>query len=538
MASGTIGRAAARAAAILVGAGAGTGACAGGDAGVRARAYPAVGAVPSPRPPSILFVLTDDMATGDTASMAAVQDLLVNRGTSFSRFHLSVPLCCPSRSTILRGQYAHDHGVFTNDPPFGGYRRFLGLGHEHSTVATWLHDAGYRTGLFGKYLNDYGQEGDRTHVPPGWDEWCSPAGGDPYSGFDYVMNENGSLVPYGGRPRDYATDVFSGKAEEFLRRASADGVPFFAYVATYAPHSPATPAPRDEGTFRGAEAPRPPSFDEAVVDDKPRYVRRRPPLSPEEIDGIDDLYRRRQESLRAVDRMVARLLDALASAGRLDDTWVFFLSDNGFHLGQHRLPPGKSTPYDEDVRVPLIVRGPGVPADAVLPHIVGNTDLAPTLAAIAGVAPPSFVDGRSLLPLLGPAAPPEESWRRVFLLEHIPEPRKDLTAAAPGGAVPAESGSSGPPDVPVAPPFAHLPRTERPVPAFAGLRTGRHTYVEYDTGERELYDMQSDPFQMENLAGTADAGLLAALSERLALLRVASGEACRALEDAPIPGSP
>jgi N-acetylglucosamine-6-sulfatase len=287
--------------------------------------------------------------------------------------------------------------------------------------------------------------------------------------------------------------VLAGKATDFIRRAAADGLPFFMYLAPYAPHQPATPAPRHAEAFAGVTAPRPPSFNEADVSDKPAWVQSRPLLTATQIAQLDLLYRKRLQSLLAVEDLLEQLIQTLLATHQLRHTYILFTSDNGFHLGQHRLPAGKNTAYEEDLRVPLLVRGPGVPAGRVLEHLAVNIDLAPTFAELAGAVAPEFLDGRSLVPLLGPHPPPLASWRQAFLLE---------------------SGF----------------RTGARV--FQGLRTTTHTYVEYvNTGERELYDMVDDPDQLHSLHDTAEPALLAQLAARLAQLRTCAGAACRTAED-------
>jgi arylsulfatase A-like enzyme len=208
------------------------------------------------------------------------------------------------------------------------------------------------------------------------------------------MNENGVQHQYGHADGDYLTDVIAGKAAAFIERSAAEGRPFFVELATYAPHSPATPAPRHAGLFAGVKAPRTPSFNEPDVSDKPLWVQSMPVLSVTEIASIDDLHRKRLRSLQAVDDMVATIVQKLEELGQLGNTYIFFTSDNGFHLGQHRLPQGKLTPYEEDILVPLLVRGPGVPAGRVLDHITGNVDLAPTFAELAGALIPDWVRHR------------------------------------------------------------------------------------------------------------------------------------------------
>ena len=384
--------------------------------------------------PNIVLVLTDDLdATSylDSTRFPELQDLMVKQGVSFSNFFVDESLCCPSRASILRGQYVHNHGVLGNGAPIGGFSRFHALGNESSTVATWLHARGYRTGLFGKYLNGYPQTVAPTYVPPGWDVWNSPSGGNPYGEYRYELNENGKLVQYGAQPSDYLVDVLAKKSVDFIQQSASSKKPFFMYVAPYVPHQPATPAPRYAGAFPGVQAPRPPSFDQADVSAEPQWLQHRHPLAPVVIRYIDDLYQRRLQDILGFEDLLKGVVDALQSTGKLDNTYVIFTSDNGFHLGQHRLPPGKQTPYDEDIRVPMIVRGPGIPAASSTTGIGMNIDLAPTIAALAGARTPSFVDGRSLVPLLrAPTA--SRRWRTAAFVEHSANARtRTRTRRAP-----------------------------------------------------------------------------------------------------------
>lgn len=485
------------------------------------------GAAATPERPNIIVIVTDDLDAASLEAMPRLKELLVSQGTSFANFFVSLALCCPSRATILRGQYAHNHQVLTNRPPEGGFQRFHALGHELSTVATWLHDAGYHTVLLGKYLNGYPHGVDPAYVPPGWDEWYSPVGGTPYANFSYRMNENGTIVGYGQREDDYLTDVLARKANDVIWRAADGGWPFFMYLATYAPHAPATPAPRHQDTFAGVAAPRPPSFNEEEDDisEKPAWLRTRPPLRPRQIEQIDALYRRRLQSLQAVDELVERLVGALEATGQLSRTYLFFTSDNGFHLGQHRLPQGKNTAYEEDIRVPLIVRGPGVPAGRVVEHLAANTDLAPTFAELAGLAAPEFVDGRSLVPLLRSEPPAPTQWRQAVLIEHVANRARQRQVQ--------EQRRWEPPRERRAPPRRRPARGGR-APAFAAIRTAQYLYVEYVTGERELYDLRADPYELANLADVAPPALLSSLAMHLHALQGCAGASCRAAEDVPL----
>lgn len=445
--------------------------------------------------PSILYVVTDDQDLSFD-SMPVLRAQLVGGGLSFANSFVSTPTCCPSRTSVLTGLFAHDHGVHVNRGPEGGFERFRDLGLEAETVATWLHAAGYRTGLIGKYLNRY--PGDvapspPSYVPRGWDFFAPFYRADklvPY--FDFLVNDNGVEQFYPQSGGDYSTDAMARRALAFLDATPRDK-PFFLWIAPSAPHLPADPAPRHKGTWSGSRAPRVGAWDEEDVSDKPAYVRALGRITEDEASRIDKNFQARLESLRAVDEMLEALLARLAEQGRLGETYVFFTSDNGYLQGQHRFPQGKEAPYEESIRVPLVVRGPGVPAGRTVPHMVLNVDLAATFADLAGAQPGRVTEGRSLVPLLSPAPPPESAWRGDFLIEHWPE-NDD-----PAG-----------------------------VPAYAGLRSRDFKYVEYATGERELYALGVDSYENNNLVGRADqAETLQRLAARLAQLRNCKGEACR-----------
>jgi arylsulfatase A-like enzyme len=467
--------------------------------------------------PNILFILTDDLDAGSVIHMPRVKSLLVDQGITFTSFFVTYALCCPSRSTILRGQYVHNHQVFTNTPPSGGYAKFAAQGHESSTIGTWLRAAGYRTAFMGKYLNGYPERSDLTHVPPGWDEWISPAGGNPYSNFNFRMNEDGRLVTYGRRPEDYMTDVLARRAAGFIRQSTQTGRPFFLHLSTYAPHAPATPAPRHENAFAGLAAPRAPSFSEEDVTDKPGWVRTRESLSPRHVRAIDDHYRVRLRSLLAVDEMVGSLIDVLQAAGHLQNTYILFTSDNGWHLGEHRIAAGKNTPYEESIRVPLVIRGPGAPARQSVVLLACNNDFAPTFAEIAGAHIPGFVDGRSLAPLLSSSPPGPDRWRQALAIEHYREQPDGLPQAQPERRPAARAGG---------------------IPEFHGIRATDFVYVEYVSGERELYDLRRDPHQMQSLHAAVDPALAQRLSTYLGALKRCRGAGCRTAEDAPVPTVP
>lgn len=480
--------------------------------------------------PNIILVLTDDLDhnLGTLEQLPKLRRLLAGQGTTFTNMFVSQSMCCPSRASIQRGQYVHNHQVLSNSPPEGGFERFHELGHEGSTIGTWLQAAGYRTGLLGKYLNGYPNTAGQTYMPPGWDEWASPVAGLPYSHFNYTLNENGTLISYGNQPEEYLTDVLARKAASFVEQAATDRRPFFLYVGTYAPHFPAPAAPRHAAAFPWAWAPRLPSYNEAEVSDKPAWVQAHPLLRQSQKADMDVLYRRRLQSMLAVQDLVERLIITLLATGQIDNTYLFFTSDNGYHLGEHRLLPGKLTPYEEDIRVPLLVRGPGVPAGSVLAEIVGNVDLAPTFAALAGATVPAFVDGRSLAPLLlGISA--EREWRAAFLIEQ----EKVYPAGADNPIKVPDAVFFEPLD-----PFdSAMAATPQPsgggLPSYTALRTKTLSYVVYSTGELELYDLAADPYQLANVASTADPALIARLNSWLDAYRRCSGAGCRVVDVAP-----
>jgi arylsulfatase A-like enzyme len=478
--------------------------------------------------PNVLFILTDDLDLGEIAKMPDLHSMMVDQGVSFSNYFASVSLCCPSRTTTLRGQYSHNTGVETNGGINGGFETAHRLGLESSTIGTWLQSAGYRTALIGKYLNGYPDTVAKTYVPPGWTSFVSPAAGNPYSEYNYTLNDNGTLVHHGDAPSDYGTDVYVGKTESFIRQSASAGKPFFAYLAVYAPHQPATPAPQDVGRFAGAEAPRTPAYNALDVKGKPQFIQNLPLMTPKVQRRVDSLYQRRIESLQAVDRGIANLIATLRDTGQLDHTYIVFTSDNGFHLGQFRMPAGKQTAYDFDIHLPLIVRGPGVPAHQTADQLVGNIDLAPTFAAMAGATTPSFIDGRSFLPLAQDPSSAGE-WRDAYLIEHwkeIDQPNR--------GSAPLEPGDidQGGATVPVRTSKASLST----IPEYHAVRTPRYLYVEYSTGERELYDVQNDPYELHNEVPYARIALLKVLSSEVAALKDCKAAACRAAEDRPMPG--
>jgi N-acetylglucosamine-6-sulfatase len=442
--------------------------------------------------PNIVFVLTDDLATNLVQYMPHVL-ALQKAGTSFADYTVTDSLCCPSRSSMFSGKFPHDTGVFTNGGKDGGYTTFHGKGEERSTFATDLQANGYRTAMMGKYLNGY-QPKDKV-VPPGWNEW--DVAGNGYPEYNYDLLENGQVKHYGKQPADYLTDVVSGKAQHFITDSVAAKKPFLVEVATFAPHAPYTPAEADKDAFPGLKAPRTPAYD-TLPSDAPPWLAARQPLTADEQQQIDTAFRKRVQAVQSVDRMIGALQDTLSKAGVARNTLVVFTSDNGYHMGEHRLNPGKQTAFDTDVRVPLVMAGPGVPAGATVAQPAENIDLRPTFDDVTGAATAPDVDGRSLRPLLTGASP--ANWRTGALVEHH---GPDTDPSDPD--YPAKN--SGNP------------------PTYAALRTVDFTYVEYADGSKEYYDHRADPDQLHNTVHQLPAAQLAQLHRQLAAL-VACHHAC------------
>jgi N-acetylglucosamine-6-sulfatase len=413
---------------------------------------------PSPSPslekkPNIVLILTDDQTLAEMGHMPTVASELAGKGMTFQNGFVVNPLCCPSRTTILTGKYSHSTHVYTNLPPYGGFK---GFGHEDkSTIATWLQAAGYDTGLIGKYLNGYNNAG---YVPPGWDTWEAFTKND-Y--FHYALSDRGRRVPFGGKPTDYSTTVLGNDAVQFIEEAPSNR-PLFLYFATKAPHVPATPEPKYANALSDLPPYRPPNFNEADVADKPAWLRATPPLTARQIADVDAFYRNQTRTLLSVDDQVRNILDALQETGRLSNTLIVYFSDNGLENGAHRLL-NKQVPYEESIHVPLIVRYDPVTKlhASTNTALALNVDFAPTFADAADVLAPG-VEGHSLLPLL---AGDQVKWRTEFVVEHVVEPHR------PGA------------------------------PTFCAVRTTRYAYVLYSgvSGE-ELYDLRTDPYELQNLA--------------------------------------
>jgi N-acetylglucosamine-6-sulfatase len=446
-------------------------------------------ATPRPRP-NIVVVMSDDQTVESMRVMAGVNELLARQGATFANSFASFPLCCPSRATFLTGQYGHNHTVMGNAPPQGGYEKMRAT--EATTLPAWLRAGGYHTVHIGKYLNGYGRT-NPTHVPAGWSEWYGSIDPSTYRFYGYTLNENGRLVNYGASAQEYQADVYTAKAVDAVRRLAPRAQPFFLSVAYLAPHSggpresddPANqatpvPAPRHKNRFASEPLPTPPSFNEADVSDKPAAVRSRRLLPQRRIAGVTENYRQRLESLLAVDEGIAAIVRAVQAAGELDNTLFVYTADNGFFHGEHRIPAGKVQVYEPSIRVPLVIRGPGVPRGVRMTQAAINVDVAATIADAANVRASRTLDGVSLLGLL---ANRTRFLGRDVLLE---------------------------------------------TPQYSAIRTPRYVYAEYANGDRELYDLAADPHQLASRHADAGASeIRTELARRLAALRRCSGASCR-----------
>jgi N-acetylglucosamine-6-sulfatase len=460
--------------------------------------------------PNIVFVLTDDL-TWDLVQYMPQVEAMQQQGMTFDRYVVTDSLCCPSRASIFTGRYPHSTGVLKNMGADGGFGAFHPV-EEKSTFATALQRTGYRTGLMGKYLNGYfpfeRTDGARPYVPPGWSAWA--VGGQAYRQQNYSLavkmpGTRARIVRHGDAPADYLTDVIAEHGRAFIQDAVAGGKPFVLELSTYAPHAPATPAPADAGAFPGLQAPRGPLFDAPQLDPAPAWLSPAP-LAPVEVAGLDAEFRRRAQSVQAVDRMLGAVRAQLRALGIERNTYVVFSSDNGYHLGQRRLLAGKQTAWDHDIRVPLVVVGPGVPAGSTTSALAANVDLRPTFQELAGAPVGSRIEGRSLAGFLRGAPP--AAWRAMTLVEH--------------------RGSYSQP----ADPDVQGPRQGKP-PSYVALRFPDALYVQFESPRfaPEYYDLTTDPGERQNVYGSLDPGRRAQLAAQVELMHACSGSAsCRAAD--------
>lgn len=450
--------------------------------------------------PNIVVIMADDLDNRSLNKLVKaglapnIKGKIIDKAVTFSNSFATFPLCCPSRTTFLTGQYPHNHGVMHNLLPEGGVAKF----DDTSSIATWLNETGYHTGFVGKYLNEYGVDTTQTYIPPGWDDWQATVGPSTYQMYSYVINDNGNLVTYGNNEKHYQTDIIALRAIQYVQeRELDDDTPFFLYINPLAPHTDRTtsycrmnygvmqtvkPPARYIGTTDHIPLPKPPSFNEVDVSDKPKASVVEP-MNPTQISCLDDHFHNRLESMRAVDDLVRKVVNNLNTYGELDRTVIVFTSDNGYLMGEHRFRE-KTRLYEESIRVPLYVVIPGVSKHTVN-EMVLNNDLAPTFLELADAQSDVPVDGRSLIPLI---EDPALEWRKAFLID-----TRGYSAV----------------------------RTESYIYAFHHL-----------TNETEMYDLLSDPYEISNVsARTPWVEKIHVLDElRMSLLDCVA-DTCRALEN-------
>jgi N-acetylglucosamine-6-sulfatase len=509
--------------------------------------------------PSFVVIQTDDQtldqlyatfSPGGGAPIVAMPNtlnLIAARGITFNRYYVSYPLCCPSRVSLLTGRYAHNHNDRGNVPPNGGYTGFKArLAYSHN-IATWLQAAGYRTIHVGKFLNGYGDEpfDEGKDVPPGWSAWHTVLSADTHHYYyGYTLNDNGSLdgpfgdsgswetreygerddfgcplAPLNGQPCLYETDVFSRIASEELFGTSPEQ-PFYLQLDYTAPHGdfrrPAGPEPatRHYNTFAGAPYPhsRSQGFNEGNVNDKPRFIREAPYLSLEDIHTYRVYYQKALESLRAVDDGVKQVIDTLGAMHRLRNTYIILTSDNGFFYGEHRLTGGKFLAYEPSTHLPLLIRGPGIKPGTSTGELAANIDIAPTVLELAGAKADKSIDGRSLAPYM---KDPSLRTRRPILFESFVQTND------------VEENGGGPAAAPAARPSATA-SIVAPPKDYEGIRLGPYKYIEWPDGEKEMYDINKDPYELNNIVRDPNLfPIRAFLHSQLIRLEACIGRTCQ-----------
>ena len=502
----------------------------------------ALAAVPSTEPadaqrraqvrPNIVVIQTDDQAwrpffatyvdsTGIRRRvMPRLMDEVREAGVLFNRYYATYPTCCPSRTTLLSGRYAHSHGVISNGAPRGGWPGFQKRAVYNHNLAVWLQRAGYRTYHYGKFLNQYGSEPEpESIVPPGWTDWQSDATDQSTRMFyGYRLNVNGQIQGPFGNPEygqgenqdslgcgpavavggvcNYQTDTMTRRALDRIAGSVAGG-PFYLQVDYIAPHGDhrqpigPEPATRHYDSAVNTPLPKPQGlFNEGNISDKPSFIRDQANyLDPATIRRIKREYQKSLESLRAVDDGIGLIVDALRASGELRNTYIFVLSDNGFFYGEHRLERSKFLPYEPAAHLPLFVRGPGVSPNTASAELVGNIDIAPTIVELAKARATRSFDGRSLVRFW---RDPALRTRRPILLESFAK-ATDIDGDGDIDGARRDVGRRDRPQAGIS--------ISAPVENYLGIRLGPYKYVEYETGDRELYDLAKDPKELNNRIG-------------------------------------
>lgn len=448
--------------------------------------------------PNIVLLVTDDQRLDGMAHMPATSRIFTEQGTTFDDSVVSFPLCCPNRATLLTGQHAHNHGVLDNLPPYGA----ASLDSESALPAA-LQEAGYHTSHLGKWLNGYGETMPAEPLP-GWDEWWTFIDPSTYEPYDFRISTNDGIVEPDQRERLHTTDATWQEAVRQVQELSAGDQPYYLQVDFVAPHSMtgggaiALGAPIPQPRF--ADVPVQVATDDAAfaeedITDKPAWLESIAIPGRALVQGVSDpLATATARSLLGVDEGVEAIAEAIDETG--EDTLLVFTSDHGLMMGEHGLV-GKVVPYEPAIRVPLMARGAGFPEGVVVDAPVASVDVAATVAALAGAEPPRELDGRSLLALA--EDPPDGD----------ADPRAILIANGPGTEV---------------------------LPHYDGVRVDGWVYLEWETGELELYDLEADPSQLESLhtaiTHTEVREQLAALLDQL---RDCVGEQCDVFASIPRP---
>jgi arylsulfatase A-like enzyme len=499
-------------------------------------AAPKHSAAAESQPPSFVVIQTDDQTLDELyatfgepklQAMPNTLNMIAKRGMTFNRYYVSYPLCCPSRASLLTGRYAHNNGVKGNIQPNGGYFGFSFRAAYSHNLAVWLQNDGYRTIHVGKFLNGYGDEpyDNGATVPPGWSAWHTVLKADTeHYYYGYSLNNNGQIEgPYGdsgswdtreygarddfgcpfaplnGLPCYYETDTLTNIATEELRGTSLEQ-PFYLQLDYTAPHGdfrhPAgpEPAPRHYDWFKGAPLPhnRGQGFDEGNVADKPRFIREAPYLGLSDIHTYRVYYDKALESLRSIDDGVKLLMDTLGSLHRLRNTYVIFTSDNGFFYGEHRLIGGKFLAYEPSTHLPFLIRGPHIRPGTESNEIVGNIDIAPTVLELAGAEADKSIDGRSLTPFL---QDPELTTLRPYLFESFVE----SSDVAENGAIAEPGDQSSSTSARARRAAGATASLLAPPKDYEGIRLGPYKYIAWPDGEKELYDIEKDPDELNNI---------------------------------------
>ncbi|XP_032223027.1 N-acetylglucosamine-6-sulfatase [Nematostella vectensis] len=471
---------------------------------------------------NIVLVLTDDQdqVLGSMAPLVKTRKLIQEQGVSFDNMFVASPLCCPSRASILTGMYVHNHKTLNNSVNGNCASKNWQQGPEKQTFNTYLKELGYKTYYAGKYLNKYGMSatGGTQYVPPGWDSWLGLVGNSKY--YNYTVSVNGKAEKHGGDYKeDYFTDVITRSAVSFLEEQSSSKQPFFIMLATPACHGPFTPAPQYNNSFNKTTAPRTQSYNKPGGKSKHWLLRSTPsPMSASSVAYSDDVFRNRWRTLLSVDDLVEQVVVTLDKHKHLSNTYIIFTSDNGYHHGQFSLPIDKRQLYEFDIRVPLLVRGPGIPSNKSLTNPVVSIDLAPTVIELAGGKAPSSMDGRSLLPLLNAKGAVE--WRSDFLVEHLGEGHGSID-----GCPALDPGMAD-----CTPNCVCEDSWNNTYSCVRTLTTSRDfMFCEFRDSEAfvEFYDLNKDPAQLNNMVETADHKELLAQQKRLETLTFCSGDSCR-----------